>query len=371
MVVLRMIIQRITITLAMGLLLILPATTQGAQMGFVKSNIWASKVNALVDDNITIYSILVNGESDNLEGNVIFIENSTGEAVGTPKPFTLPGDGSSSVLSAVWKAKVGAHQFRAKIVNGVKIDRTGVRTPLGTEILSELTDVVTVKIDSDHDGVPDDQEVTNGTNPNNSDTDGDSLNDHVDPNPTNRDTDGDGDPDGTDPAPTNHDIFTPPDADHDGITDKKDSDMDNDGLYNWVEGSKGTDPRKYDTDGDGVGDKEDAYPLDPKRWKLENIEQVAGVKNTNTNVEQANSISSSNYGEEDVFGSSGIVLGEKITDNKIKMSPMSIVWNILPFWLTNWWVVALLILWILLLIIFIILYSKKRMIARKNNEENN
>jgi|SRR3989344_1066893 len=370
MVVSRKIIQKITITLAMGFLSVLPIMAQGAQMGFVKSNIWASKFNALVDDNITIYSILVNGESDNLEGNVIFIENSTGEAVGSPKPFTLPGDGSSSVLSAVWKAKVGEHRFRAKIVNGVKIDRTGVRTPLGTEILSELTDVVIVKVDSDHDGVPDDQEVVNGTNPNNPDTDGDGLNDHVDPNPINRDTDGDGDPDGTDPAPTNHDIFTPPDVDRDGISDKKDSDMDNDGLYNWVEGSKGTDQRKYDTDGDGVGDKEDAYPLDPKRWMLENAGSVVGTENTNENVGLVDTLSSSDT-TEDVVGSSGIVLGEKITDNRIKISPMSIMWNILPFWLTNWWVISLIILWILLLIIFIILYSKKRMVARKNDEENN
>lgn len=337
-------------------------------MGFVKSNIWASKVNALVNDNITIYSILVNGESDNLEGNVIFMDNGTGETVGNVKPFTLPGDGSSSVLSAVWKAKVGEHRFRAKIIDGVKINRTGARTPLGTEILSELTDVVTVKIDSDHDGVPDDQEVTDGTNPNNPDTDHDGLNDRVDPNPANHDTDGDGDPDGSDPAPTNGGVFTPPDADRDGVTDKKDSDMDNDGLYNWVEGSKGTDPRKYDTDGDGVSDKEDVYPLDPKKWEKEIVKQTVDAGNNNDEIQVTTRKANVDQVENDPIG---YVLGEKITDNGIKMSPMAVVWNDLPFWLSNWRVISLFILWILLLIIFIILYSKKRMIARKNNEENN
>ncbi len=64
-------------------------------------------------------------------------------------------------------------------------------------------------------------------------------------------------------------IFVDQDTDGDGIPDSLDPDMDNDGLTNTQESSIGTDPLKWDTDGDGVNDKDDYYPLDPTRSKKE------------------------------------------------------------------------------------------------------
>lgn len=55
------------------------------------------------------------------------------------------------------------------------------------------------------------------------------------------------------------------DADGDGIPDRLDSDMDNDGISNVDEARIGTDPLRLDTDGDGADDKNDAFPLDPNR----------------------------------------------------------------------------------------------------------
>ena len=332
-----------------ALLILVPAVAFGSQIGFVKSNIWTSKTSAIVGENITVYAILVNDDKNELEGKVIFLNNNTGATVGEAKSFSLPSGGSSSVITATWKAVKGEYRFRAKIANAVSIDRTGVRTPLGNEILSELSDVIVVKVDSDGDGIPDDQEVHNGTNPNNPDTDGDGINDKKDPNPLKKDTDGDGDPDGTDPAPTNPAIYTPPDLDGDGIPDSKDTDMDNDGLYNWEEKEIGTNPRKYDTDGDDVGDKQDFYPLDPKRWKKEteqpNVEQQAATTEEGVVTTTGAEITEEN----------GQVLGEKIYDDN---TPAGSSWL---GWVKSWPILGLLAIWLLLLILLIILYSKKRM----------
>lgn len=53
------------------------------------------------------------------------------------------------------------------------------------------------------------------------------------------------------------------DTDNDGVPNRLDKDQDNDGLLNDRELSSHTDPLRWDTDGDGVGDKTDFYPLDP------------------------------------------------------------------------------------------------------------
>ena len=98
-----------------------------------------------------------------------------------------------------------------------------------------------------------------------------------------------------DENPTNNEMITPMftvdiDSDQDGIGDEEDEDDDNDGLTdeweneygldpldlndaqldpdnddltNSEEFARGTDPNNPDTDGDGVLDGEDAFPLDP------------------------------------------------------------------------------------------------------------
>ena len=61
------------------------------------------------------------------------------------------------------------------------------------------------------------------------------------------------------------------DNDGDGIGDDTDADDDNDSLTDAQEIQMGTDPLLRDTDGDGVLDADDLYPLDPNKYKDEPI----------------------------------------------------------------------------------------------------
>ncbi|MBI1839137.1 MAG: hypothetical protein HYR95_02500 [Candidatus Colwellbacteria bacterium] len=55
--------------------------------------------------------------------------------------------------------------------------------------------------------------------------------------------------------------FADIDTDGDRIGDREDADDDNDGVPDAVEVKQGTDPLKKDTDGDGIPDGQDTYPL--------------------------------------------------------------------------------------------------------------
>ena len=128
-----------------------------------------------------------------------------------------------------------------------------------------------VAADSDHDGIPDDVERANGTDPTTADTDGDGVSDGAErangSDPTSADTDGDGVLDGeeaergTDPRSS--------DSDGDGIDDNEEiergsdpakADTDGDGLSDGAELDAGTDPFVADSDGDGQSDGEDDDP---------------------------------------------------------------------------------------------------------------
>lgn len=232
----------------MSILLVSNFALAAVKIGFVSNNIWLDKdAPLLAGDQIKISTVLVNSDIKDIDGYLTFYDNNS--AIGAANHFVLQS-GGTSLKTVNWTAIGGNHQFKAVISSASSIGTDGTKTAINANVVSQ-TEVIFVDVDTDGDGVPDTTETTNGTNPNNPDTDGDGSND------------------GTDPAPTNPNVTDGPDTDHDGVSDKVDTDMDNDGLYNWEETKIGTDPLKYDTDGDGYSDKEDAYPLDPKHWKKE------------------------------------------------------------------------------------------------------
>ena len=107
-------------------------------------------------------------------------------------------------------------------------------------------------LDSDGDGVSDDQDAFPNDATETTDTDGDGLGDNADPNDGNTDSDGDGVADGEDVFPSDADESA--DADGDGLGDNADP---NDG--------------NTDSDGDGIADGLDGFPL------ANTFEQSGGV----------------------------------------------------------------------------------------------
>ena len=152
-------------------------------------------------------------------------------------------------------------------------DGSGMGTENGGEVIAYR--IIPDPIDTDGDGISDEDEIALGTDPNDSDSDDDGVSDGdevaLGTDPTNPDTDGDGLSDGDEVAlgtdPTN------PDTDGDGLsdgeegalgTDPTNPDTDGDGLSDGEEVALGTDPTNPDTDGDGLSDGEEvALGTDP------------------------------------------------------------------------------------------------------------
>ena len=254
------------------------------------------------------------------------VDPATLTATGLPEGLELVGDAENGWKIAGTPTKKGEYQIDllAKSADDKAVDATHFF----------LTVVDIVDNDSDGDGVPDKQEIKDGTDPKNPDTDGDGLNDGdekkhgTDPNkpdtdndgindgdevtgdgnkfdgkptdPTNPDTDGDGVNDGDEvnrvdedgnPAPTDPNN---PDTDGDGVndgdeekdgTDPLNPDTDGDGVNDGDEKKDGTDPKNPDTDGDGINDgdekKNGTDPLnkDTDGDGINDGDEKSGVKN--------------------------------------------------------------------------------------------
>ncbi|MDY3678597.1 MAG: Rib/alpha-like domain-containing protein [Actinomyces urogenitalis] len=201
------------------------------------------------------------------EGYTITIDPATGTLSVTVAPAGKDGaDAESVTVPVVVTYPDGSNATNDSVNAVIKLDTDGDGQP-------DVTDP-----DDDNDGVSDEDEAKNGTDPKNPDTDGDGVNDGDEAkdgtDPLNPDTDGDGLNDGDEKThgtdPTN------PDTDGDGVndgdevtgdknkdwdgdgkgdpTDPTKADSDGDGLNDGDEIARGTDPNKADTDGDGISD---------------------------------------------------------------------------------------------------------------------
>jgi cysteine-rich repeat protein len=195
---------------------------------------------------------------------------------------------SGPVTSGNWSCTPGT-----AMAEGVYEISASGRNQLGNYGSSSAVQTLIIGVDTDGDGVPDYQEILDGTNPNDpnshQDTDGDGVPDFIeeldgtDPNdPADfTDTDGGGTPDyveevlypnlGLPPGDPNDPSDDDRDSDGDGVPDYQEIldgtdptdpnsylDTDGDGVPDYVEDQDGTDPNDpndhQDTDGDGVPD---------------------------------------------------------------------------------------------------------------------
>lgn len=198
-----------------GVLLMLPQMLLAAPISLsVTSNDWSFKPTPVVPDSpATIYVRVHNYGVDDIEGYLQMVDNSLG--LGQEKNFAVRSGGVGDFWFR-WQPTAGTHKLTLSI-----FDEVHNSLPINADPY-----VIIVLADNDRDGIPNDSD---------------------------------------------------PDDDNDGLTDiyemtydlnplnpqDKELDYDGDSLSNIREFFLGTNPRKADTDGDGVNDNLDPAPRDP------------------------------------------------------------------------------------------------------------
>ncbi|MEK7460565.1 MAG: hypothetical protein AAB628_03395 [Patescibacteria group bacterium] len=155
--------------------------------GFVPSNIWYSKEPFFAGEKIRVYTIIFNGSTSDLVGNVEFFDN--GASFGKA-PFSLPGGGRVRDIWVDYTAKEGNHVITARLVQVEVVEAGGVKRKVLLENSEAGKSEQMIDLDTDADGIgnrddPDDdndtiadiEEIKNGTDPIKKDSDGNGISD--------------------------------------------------------------------------------------------------------------------------------------------------------------------------------------------------
>lgn len=264
----------ITISLSIGFLFFGNIVFASADISISEKNVTFSKDKFFSGDNVRIYArVQNNGDSDG-NGFVTFFIN--GKQLDQPQPISIRY-GTYDDVFVDWDIKSGTYNIVVKITGAATSDVSAENNQVSLKnyFVDFDTDSDGIgdreDLDIDNDGLTNDQEVKIGTDPKNSDTDGDGINDNIDAFPFDsnewHDTDNNGIGDNSDT-----------DGDGDGLLNEEEIkiygtnplnfDSDGDGINDPNEISQKTNPNKADTDEDGVNDLEDKYPLDNSKWEV-------------------------------------------------------------------------------------------------------
>ena len=267
-----------TLSLILGSLLLSLTSTQIAfafdhDLSLNDSNVRFSASSFFEGRNIRIYASATNNSSEDLLGTVRFYDN--GNQINGDQAISLFSNKMDDVF-VDWIPGWGSHTITVQIFpwDSENDDPSN----------NKISRSVYIQQDTDHDGIPNDQD---------DDDDGDGVADDEDPFPLDptewADTDGDGDGDNTDEDDDNDNVpdeqddlpldpTETTDTDDDGIGDITDIDDDNDGISDNQETNNGTNPHNPDTDEDGTNDGEDPFPLDPTEWEDTDNDNIGNNK---------------------------------------------------------------------------------------------
>lgn len=242
-----------------------------ADLSISVSNITFSKTEPLEGQVVRIFARVLNIGEEDAYGLVVFLRN--GKEIAKPQPISVRTNTYDDVFID-WLAEKGEHSIQVKIIEVNPPDSNKENDAAAQE--NYFVDIDTDKdtvgdardSDDDNDGLDDETEKAMGTNTLNPDSDGDGVNDKEDIFPLDsaesRDSDGDGIGDNADA-----------DDDNDGLSDQDElvifksnpfnPDTDQDGLSDKEEAELGTNILKMDSDGDGVTDPKDTFPLNPHK----------------------------------------------------------------------------------------------------------
>jgi len=238
---------------------------------FIASNVQADVSLSLTDvtfsidepvegERVRVFARVYNYGTEDVFGLVKF------QDIGEPQVISIRPNTFDDVF-VDWVPEYGNHNISVKVIideEALNLDKPiFIDKDTDTDGIGDLKDN-----DNDNDGLSDEQEEITGTSPILSDTDNDGINDKNDVFPLDSSESSDNDSDG---MGDNQDL----DDDNDGLLDQDEiifydtnplsSDTDNDKVLDGVEISQETDPKNPDTDGDGVDDFEDQFPLDPDK----------------------------------------------------------------------------------------------------------
>ncbi|MCX6785533.1 MAG: hypothetical protein NTZ18_01615 [Candidatus Komeilibacteria bacterium] len=220
-------------------------------LSLISGDLEFSKDVLISGDTVRIYARIRNVGNKDMTGSVSFFRGA--QAIGDSRTISVRPGGYGDVF-VDFTIPQDSFNIQAKIQATEPADQNPANDNDQTKLIvpDQDTDhdgiVDRLDPDIDNDGLTNDQEKILGTDPYKADTDGDGSNDKVDAFPL-------------DPKEWL-------DTDADGIGNNADLDDDNDGLSDVQEKALGTDPLRKDTDGDGVIDSLDAFPLDPARSKV-------------------------------------------------------------------------------------------------------
>jgi len=270
---------------------------------------------------VRVYATVTNVGREDIQGYVTFWQNN--KLIGDSWSVGVkPGNTAGVWIDFIVPSS--SFNILAKIQGTQPADQNAANDQASSGMITPDSDTDgdgianSVDPDDDNDGLTDLQEQVKQTDPLLADSDGDGVNDWSDKFPLNSKESGDNDTDGQ--------------------GDNGDLDDDNDGLSDIQEDINGTDPLLADSDGDGVDDKNDYYPLDPTKGEPPAGAATAVLDDSSlpadlSAIVAGTDIATENVSEDAVQESATVTTAETNPTNSLAALDVAAVLK----YLSNWW----------------------------------